>query len=123
MREGRRLAMPGKDETRPCTSRPNTLRPFSGRSFTRFASTTPPASAWCVSTSAASAVAKASLKAGESRRIEVTLRPSAFSFCDDAAGKWRAEAARYEIRVGTSSRDIRLRAAIGQAADRAFERF
>ncbi|MFB3826845.1 MAG: beta-glucosidase [Bryobacteraceae bacterium] len=65
---------------------------------------------------------KVSLKPGESRRVEIPLRPSAFAFFDAGAGKWRAEAGRYEIRVGTSSREIRLRAPVDAAA-RTFERF
>jgi len=49
------------------------------------------------------------LAAGESRRVELRLDRRAFSYWDPDRKAWRADAGRYELRVGSSSRDIRLR--------------
>ena len=51
---------------------------------------------------------KVFLKAGERKRLSVTLPPSAFSFYDPARGGWVAERGDFTIRVGGSSRDTRL---------------
>jgi len=67
--------------------------------------------------------AKVVLKPGESRRVEIVLRPSALAFYDETPGKWKAEAGDYEILVGSSSRDIRLRASTKLATNRLFDRF
>ncbi len=67
--------------------------------------------------------AKVVLRPGESKRVEIALRPSAFAFYDVATNKWKAEAGQYEIQVGCSSRDIRLRATTTLAADRLVERY
>ncbi|MBM3860023.1 MAG: hypothetical protein FJ395_10275 [Verrucomicrobia bacterium] len=67
--------------------------------------------------------AKIALRPGESKRVEIVLRPSAFAFFDVAAQKWKAEAGEYEIQVGCSSRDIRLRGKTTLAADRLVERY
>jgi len=67
--------------------------------------------------------AKVTLRPGESKRVEITLRPSAFAFYDVASNKWKADAGDYEIQVGCSSRDIRLRAKTTLATDRLVERF
>ena len=40
-------------------------------------------------------------------RIEFELTPRAFAHWDEAAGDWRIQPGRYEIRIGASSRDIR----------------
>jgi beta-glucosidase len=48
------------------------------------------------------------LKAGESRRVTVTLGPDAFSYYDPARHGWVAEPVRYNILVGSSSRSIML---------------
>jgi beta-glucosidase len=48
------------------------------------------------------------LKAGEKRRLTVTLPASAFSFYDPARGGWVLEAGDFDITVGASSRDTRL---------------
>ena len=52
---------------------------------------------------------KVRLKAGESESITIDLDPHAFAFYDVEAGDWTTEPGEYEIRVGASSRDIRLR--------------
>jgi len=67
--------------------------------------------------------AKVMLQPGESRRVEIRLRPSATAFFDVAAQKWKADAGTYEIQVGTSSRDIRLRATTTLAVDLVIEKY
>lgn len=56
--------------------------------------------------------AKATLGRGESRRLTFALPPRAFAWYDAAAGAWATPAGTFEIRVGASSRDIRLRAQV-----------
>lgn len=53
---------------------------------------------------------KVEIAAGASRRVEFTLDRRAFSYYDPARGDWVAEAGEFELRVGASSRDLRLRA-------------
>ena len=52
--------------------------------------------------------AKVHLAAGETRRVTVTLDDSAFAFYDTGGGRWVVEAGEVEVRIGASSRDIRL---------------
>jgi beta-glucosidase len=51
---------------------------------------------------------KVFLKAGERKRLKVTLPANAFSFYDPARGGWVLEAGDFDIIVGASSRDTRL---------------
>lgn len=51
---------------------------------------------------------KVVLQPGETKTIEYTLDRRAFAFYDVNAQDWRVENGEYEVRVGTSSRDIRL---------------
>ena len=67
--------------------------------------------------------AKVSLNPGESRQVEIRLRPSALAFYDVTTKKWKAEAGAYEIQAGVSSRDIRLRSKVRLDADRLFDHF
>jgi beta-glucosidase len=60
--------------------------------------------------------ARVSLAPGQSKRVEITLEPRAFAYWDQGARGWTVEAGPYEIRVGASSRDIRLRRALDVAA-------
>ncbi len=53
--------------------------------------------------------AKLNLKAGESKRVTLTLDRRAFSFYDVKKKDWSAEAGDFSILVGSSSDDIRLR--------------
>ena len=53
--------------------------------------------------------ARVSLGAGEAKQVSVTLEPRAFAYWDDAGKKWKVEAGAYEILVGSSSADVRLR--------------
>ncbi len=52
--------------------------------------------------------AKVKLKPGAKKTVQIELDPQAFSHWDVDAGKWRVHKGEYEIRVGTSSRDIWL---------------
>jgi beta-glucosidase len=67
--------------------------------------------------------ARVVLNPGESRRVEIALRPTALAFYDVGTGKWQAEAGEYEIQVGSSSRDIRLRSVVSQRADKTYASF
>ena len=55
------------------------------------------------------AFTKVALAPGETRRVTLTLDDAAFAIYDTDAGKWIVEAGEFEIRLGASSRDIRLR--------------
>ena len=48
------------------------------------------------------------LAAGKTERVTLTLDDSAFSFYDTRGGRWAVEAGDVEVRIGASSRDIRL---------------
>ena len=52
--------------------------------------------------------AKTYLKAGESKRVCITLGERAFAFYSTVLKKWHVESGEFEILVGASSRDIRL---------------
>ena len=52
--------------------------------------------------------AKAYLEPGESRRVAIPLDDKAFRYFNVKSGKWEREGGIYRIRVGASSRDIRL---------------
>ena len=56
--------------------------------------------------------AKVRLAPGETRQVDLTLRDDAFAVYDTAARTWVVEAGDFEIRVGASSRDIRLTATL-----------
>ena len=55
------------------------------------------------------AFSKAELAPGESCRLSFALPPRAFSWYDAAAGDWATPAGTFEVRIGASSRDVRLR--------------
>jgi len=50
------------------------------------------------------------LKAGESRRITFAIDESALAFYDTKTRDWVAEAGEFELYIGSSSRDLPLRA-------------
>ena len=52
--------------------------------------------------------AKVRLATAETRSVTVTLEDSAFAFYDTGGGRWVVEAGEVEVRIGASSRDIRL---------------
>ncbi|WP_380174684.1 glycoside hydrolase family 3 C-terminal domain-containing protein [Kineococcus sp. DHX-1] len=52
--------------------------------------------------------ARVSLEPGEAREVAVELDERAFSFWHSATGRWVVEGGEFGIRVGASSRDVRL---------------
>ena len=62
---------------------------------------------------------RTSLGPGQTRTIEIELAREAFAFYDVGGRTWRVEPGRFEIMVGSSSEDIRLRGAVDllEAAD------
>ncbi len=61
---------------------------------------------------------KVFLMAGESRRVTVQVDRRAFAFWDTTIDDWSIESGDFEIRVGASSRDIRLSATVLLESDR-----
>ncbi len=55
---------------------------------------------------------KVFLEAGESKNVEIELDERAFSYYNVNICDWHAESGKYGIKVGSSSRDIRLEAAV-----------
>jgi beta-glucosidase len=55
---------------------------------------------------------KIALKVGEVREVKLPLTPRSFSFYDNYRHTWILEAGRFELLIGSSSRDIRVRAMI-----------
>jgi beta-glucosidase len=53
---------------------------------------------------------KVLLKPGETKRVSILLNPDAFTYYDVSKKNWVTEPGDYEIQVGASSRDIRLKA-------------
>lgn len=58
------------------------------------------------------AFAKVQLAAGESKTVTLTLDDKAFRYWNTRTDSWEAEGGTYELRVGASSADIRLTAAV-----------
>ncbi len=58
------------------------------------------------------AFTKVALDAGESARVTLTLDQRAFAFWHTAVGRWVVEGGDFGIRVGASSRDVRLDATV-----------
>ncbi|WP_315941287.1 glycoside hydrolase family 3 C-terminal domain-containing protein [Deinococcus sp. Marseille-Q6407] len=54
------------------------------------------------------AYARVDLAPGESRDITLQLPPRAFAHYDPFWGRWRTEAGEWQVRIGASSRDIRV---------------
>ena len=54
------------------------------------------------------AFARVPLAPGESREVVLTLDRRAFSFWHEGAGRWVLEAGEFGVRVGSSSRDVRV---------------
>jgi beta-glucosidase len=61
--------------------------------------------------------AKVHLLPGESREVAISLARRAFAVYDVADAAWKVEAGEFEVRVGASSRDIRLTASIVVESD------
>ena len=69
------------------------------------------------------AFARVTLAPGEKKRITLRLERRAFAFWDVRAKRWAVEAGAFELRVGTSSRDIRLRTTVDvDSTDGPFQR-
>jgi beta-glucosidase len=60
------------------------------------------------------AFAKIALAPGETHTVELPLGPRAFQYFDPDSRVWTTAPGEYEIRVGASSRDIRLTGSIHQ---------
>ena len=58
------------------------------------------------------AFAKITLQPNETSTVRLTLDRAAFAYFDDLKRAWVAEAGEFEILVGASSRDVRVRAAV-----------
>ena len=58
------------------------------------------------------AFAKVQLAAGESKTVTLTLNDKAFRYWNTRTDSWEVEGGTYELRVGASSADIRLTAAV-----------
>ncbi len=56
--------------------------------------------------------AKMSLKPGETKNVALTLRARDLAYFDVAGHQWKADAGAYEVAVGSSSRDLRQKAAL-----------
>ncbi|MBM3137559.1 MAG: glycosyl hydrolase [Chloroflexi bacterium] len=56
--------------------------------------------------------AKVSLKPGEKKKVELELDENALAFFSPARSEWVVEPGEFEILVGASSRDIRMRAVV-----------
>jgi beta-glucosidase len=60
---------------------------------------------------------KVALAPGETKSVTLTLGMRALAYFDDARAAWVAEAGRFEVLVGSSSRDIHARAAFSLQRD------
>ena len=56
--------------------------------------------------------AKVALKAGESKRVQIALDSRAFAYYNTIKKQWYVEDGDFEILIGASSRDIRLKESI-----------
>ena len=56
--------------------------------------------------------ARVELAPGESREVTIPLDDKAFRYFNDRTGSWETEGGAYELRIGASSRDLRLRATL-----------
>jgi len=60
---------------------------------------------------------KVFLQTGESKVVSLSLTPRALAYCDVPGKQWKADAGRYELEIGASSRDIRQTAALRLTSD------
>lgn len=52
----------------------------------------------------------------QTKRVSFELQPRAFAYCDVPGKQWKADAGAYEVQVGASSRDIRLKKSLRLSA-------
>jgi beta-glucosidase len=57
------------------------------------------------------------LTPGETKTVTLSLDRRAFAYCDVPGKQWKADAGTYEIQVGASSRDIRLKSSVRLTGD------
>ena len=55
---------------------------------------------------------KVDLLPGQTKTVTMTLHPRDFAYCDVPGKQWKADAGRYKVEVGASSRDIRQQASV-----------
>ena len=55
---------------------------------------------------------KVFLKKGEIKTVTIVLNPDAFSYFNDSKGNWVTEPGKFEVLIGSSSKDIWLRTEI-----------
>ena len=60
---------------------------------------------------------KIALQPGETKTVEFTVKPRDLAYFDVPGHQWKANAGNYEIEVGASSRDIRLKKPVNLSAD------
>lgn len=61
--------------------------------------------------------AKLELKPGEEQAVCFSVEPDAFAYYSTAQGRWVTESGVYELRIGASSREIRLRKRVERQSD------
>lgn len=61
--------------------------------------------------------ARVALQPGETKTVEFTVRPRDLAYFDTPGHQWKANAGDYEIEVGASSRDIRLKKSVHLSGD------
>jgi beta-glucosidase len=66
------------------------------------------------------AFAQVMLEPGQSSPVTLNLGQRAFAFWHDSAGRWVVEGGRFGVRVGASSRDIRLQATVELTGEEVF---
>lgn len=59
---------------------------------------------------------KVALRPGETKTVHFTIQPRDLAYFDVPGHQWKADAGKYEIEVGASSRDIRLKAPLRLSA-------
>jgi len=51
---------------------------------------------------------RVSLNPGETKTVNMKLRPRDFAFWDVTTNNWKVEPGKFDVQVGSSSRDIKL---------------
>ena len=60
---------------------------------------------------------KVSLAPGQTARVSIKLTNRAFEYFNVPGKAWRADAGKYELQIGSSSRDIRQKTTVTLTAD------